>query len=205
MRKQFVRSWRCHLIVFFGDSSCRRGWIREAVGQWERALASTITGGDGVIWGQTDLQLVLQLLERVTLCLTPLLKAELHQARPLLAEKQHILSLLVHLSAPGQQGGWRTNERLGKTEWQGEEEWQSQTGERGRYWGRNVSSLSTLAKRPEEGLHYWHFSSQDCLANAHSFLGDLQFHIEKRSLSSHWRCECCDFSLSISQAMYRME
>ncbi|TNN75568.1 hypothetical protein EYF80_014214 [Liparis tanakae] len=37
-------------------------------------------------------------LDRVTLCLTPRLKAELRQARPLLADKQRILSLSAHLS-----------------------------------------------------------------------------------------------------------
>lgn len=52
-------------------------------------------GGGGV---QTNLQLVLLFLDRVTLCLTPRLKAELCQARPLLADKQRILSLLAHLS-----------------------------------------------------------------------------------------------------------
>lgn len=53
----------------------------------------------GVTRRRADLQLVLQFLDRVTLCLTPRLKEELRQARPLLADKQCILSLSAHLAS----------------------------------------------------------------------------------------------------------
>lgn len=110
------------------------------------------------------------------------------------------------LPLASQQRGRGTNDRAVKTEWQGEEERQSQTGRvRGRHWGRNVLGLSARAKRPGEGAHYWHFSPRDGLANTHRvqvagrFLGDLWFHSEKRPLSSRWRCEQCGFGLGIRQ------
>lgn len=55
--------------------------------------------------------------------------------------------------------------------------------------GRNVSSSFTPARKPEAVRHYWHFSCPDhpldspSVQVARCFLGDLQFHLEKRSLS----------------------
>lgn len=128
-------------------------------------MCNHIFSGGGVwLLGQADLQLVLRLLDRMTLCLTPQLKAEPRQARPLLADKERILSLPLS----SQPWGWGTNERpredrvagIGRLT-------EPKRAREGRYWERNVSSLSTCARRPAEVLPYWHFSSQDGLAKSH--------------------------------------
>lgn len=68
------------------ESTCKQYHRREGMGAWVQ------------LRGRTALQLVLQFLDRATLCLTPRLKAELRQARPPLADKQRILSPPAHLS-----------------------------------------------------------------------------------------------------------
>lgn len=169
--------------------------------------------GGGGVWlsGQTDLQPVLQLLDRVTLYLTPRLKAELRQARPLLADKQRILSLSAQLSlspasseSEEQMGDW------GRQSGRKRKSGRAKRGARERYWGRNVLSLSTRAKRPWEGPHYWHFSSKDCLANsyrdqvARCCFWDLRFQPEKKVFVFALEDMSSD-GLGITQAKCKME
>lgn len=72
----------------------------------------------GYLKGWTDQQLVLQLLDQMTLCLTPCLTAELFLAHPLLADKQRIVSLSAHLPPFPACGEGDEQMKVGKTEWQ---------------------------------------------------------------------------------------
>lgn len=110
-RKQFVRRFFCIPATFvikkMGEGL---GWSRQSV------LGSTIAGG--YLKGWTDQQLVLQLLDQMTLCLTPCLTAELFLAHPLLADKQRIVSLSAHLPPFPACGEGDEQMKVGKTEWQ---------------------------------------------------------------------------------------
>lgn len=156
---------------------------------------SAILSRAGVwLWGQADLWLVLQLLGRMTLCLTPWLETEPRQARPLLADKERILS--PPLSS--QPRGWETNERPGEDRVAGigrltePERVREEDTERGMY---RVCPLvpGDLQKACLIGIFHLKMVWPSRVKVAKCFLGDLEFHLEKKPLSSPWRCKRQDF------------
>ena len=130
----------------------------------------------------------------MTLCLTPRLKAEPRQACPLLADKEWILSPPLSSQARG----WGTNERPEKDRVAGigrltEPKWvrEEETGK-----GMYRICLVVPGDLPKAcfiGIFHLKMVWPSHIQVAKCFLGDLQFHLENKPLSSLWRCKRCDF------------
>lgn len=143
------------------------------------------SGGGVWLWGQADLQLVLQLLDRMTLCLTPRLKAEPRQARPLLADKERILS--PPLSS--QPRGWGTNEKPGEDRVAGIGRLTEAKRVREEETGKGMYRVCLLVPGDLQkacliGIFHLKMVWPSHIQVAKCFLGDLQFHLEKKPLSS---------------------